>query len=83
MEQSDASEAIVDEPAPVMDDADETPAGTEENAVISDIKIDTELVAPVDGDNEDVEKITIGDMIEDEAPTAPVEKTLEQLLESM
>jgi len=83
VEQSDASEAIVDEPAPVMDDADETPAGTEENAVISDIKIDTELVAPVDGDNEDVEKITIGDMIEDEAPTAPVEKTLEQLLESM
>ena len=79
-EQSDASETIVDEPAPVMDEVAETP---EETVVISDIKIDTELVAPAASDNEEVEKITIGDMIEDEAPAAPVEKTLEQLLESM
>ncbi|MBR2412233.1 MAG: hypothetical protein IKB10_01035 [Alphaproteobacteria bacterium] len=79
-EQSDVPEAIVDEPAPVMDEVAETP---EETVVISDIKIDTELVAPAASDNEEVEKITIGDMIEDEAPAAPVEKTLEQLLESM
>lgn len=80
VKQSDASEAIVDEPAPVMDEVAETP---EETVVISDIKIDTELVAPAASNNEEVEKITIGDMIEDEAPAAPVEKTLEQLLESM
>ena len=79
-EQSDVPETIVDEPAPVMDEVAETP---EETVVISDIKIDTELVAPAASDNEEVEKITIGDMIEDEAPAAPVEKTLEQLLESM
>ena len=79
-EQSDVPETIVDEHAPVMDEVAETP---EETVVISDIKIDTELVAPAASNNEEVEKITIGDMIEDEAPAAPVEKTLEQLLESM
>ncbi len=68
------------ETTPTVDTSAEQPT---ETVVISDIKIDTELVAPVADDDKDVEKITIGDMIEDDAPVAPVEKTLEQLLESM
>lgn len=51
--------------------------------IISDIQIDSELVTPVTEDNTPVEKITIGDMIDEAAPAEPVEKTLEQLLESM
>ncbi len=54
-----------------------------ETVVISDVDINSQLVAPVATDDAVVEKITIGDMIEDAAPVAPVEKTLEQLLESM
>ena len=61
----------------------EMPTDDAETVVISDINIDTELSAPVAHDDDTVEKITIGDMIVDDAPTAPVERTLEQLLESM
>lgn len=72
----------VTEEAPVIDNAPvETPA-----AVIADIDINAELAAPVmdgDAENTDTIRITIGDMINDEAPVAPREKTLEELLESM
>ena len=54
-----------------------------ETVTISDIGLDTPLMAPVSDSSDDVEKITIGDMIDDAAPSAPVEKTLEQLLERM
>lgn len=54
-----------------------------ETAVISDISIDAELSAPVDSNDDVVETVSIGDMITDDAPVTPMEKTLEQLLESM
>ncbi len=53
-----------------------------DTAVISDISIDAQLATPNDTDDAP-EQVTIGDMITDDAPMAPMEKTLEQLLESM
>ncbi|MBR5154024.1 MAG: hypothetical protein IKW57_04505 [Alphaproteobacteria bacterium] len=52
---------------------------------IFDISVDTELTAPITDDEMPAEPqtVTISDMISDEAPEMPVEKTLEQLLESM
>ena len=45
------------------------------------------MMAPVMEDtgtqDAEIEQVTIGDMIDEEAPAAPMEKTLEQLLESM
>lgn len=67
----------------VMDVAAEAVVMDAEEVVISDIGLDTQLVAPVSESAEEMEKITIGDMIEDEAPVAPTKQTLEQLLESM
>lgn len=52
------------------------------DAVITDIAIDAQLVAPVT-DADSIEQTTIGDMITDDAPTAPMEKTLEQLFDSL
>lgn len=52
-------------------------SGTE---IITDVNVDDKLVAP---DMTTTEKVTISDMINDEAPVAQMEKTLEQLLESM
>ncbi|MBE6457985.1 MAG: hypothetical protein E7011_04240 [Alphaproteobacteria bacterium] len=52
---------------------------------IFDLNIDTQLI-PAETDDDtitDAQPVTIGDMISDEAPEMPVEKTLEQLLESM
>ena len=54
-----------------------------ETAIISDIGIETELTSPIGNTDDVVESVSIGDMITDEAPVVPVEKTLEQLLESM
>ncbi len=54
-----------------------------ETAIISDINVDAELSAPVNEDNATVETITIGDMITDDAPVPQMEKTLEELLETM
>lgn len=52
--------------------------------IIDDIDVSTELATPVDENSgETVHMTTIADMINDDAPSAPVEKTLEQLLESM
>lgn len=65
----------------IQEDVHEPEIVQTETVIISDINIDSELVAP--GANENIEKITIGDMINDDAPVAQTEKTLEQLLESM
>lgn len=57
-----------------------------EQETISEINISAEISAPVAADEmDDVEPqhVTIEDMITDDAPSAPIEKTLEQLLESM
>lgn len=70
---------------------DETSMVTSENAqqepvaVIEDINVDAELITPADVADDDAvaQRVTIGDMINDDIPAAPVEKTLEQLLESM
>lgn len=52
--------------------------------IIDDIDVSTELATPVDENSgKTVHTTTIADMINDDAPSAPVEKTLEQLLESM
>ena len=73
------AEPIVDTVEPVVAPEPETA----ETAVISDISIDAELSAPVNSNDDVVETVSIGDMITDDAPVAPMEKTLEQLLESM
>ena len=54
-----------------------------ETAIISDINVNAELSAPVNEDDATVETITIGDMITDDAPVPQMEKTLEELLETM
>lgn len=55
--------------------------------IIAEVNIDAPLMAPVMEDtgtqDAEIEQVTIGDMIDEEAPAAPMEKTLEQLLESM
>ena len=68
-------EEVVAEPTPMVEAA--------ETVVISDINIDATLSAPAMADDDVAEKITIGDMIGDEAPVAPVTHSLETLLESM
>lgn len=57
----------------------------ETHAVVADIDIDAELSAPVmeSADVAAPQRVTIQDMITDDAPEEPIEKTLEQLLESM
>lgn len=54
-----------------------------ETAIISDINVNAELSAPVNEDDATVETTTIGDMITDDAPVPQMEKTLEELLETM
>ena len=54
-----------------------------ETAIISDINVDSELSAPVVAADDAVETVTIGDMITDDAPVPQMEKTLEELLETM
>lgn len=73
---------ITDVPS-IETDTQESTITETETVVISDINIESELVAPSIDEHENVDKITIGDMINDDAPVAQTEKTLEQLLESM
>lgn len=73
-----AGQPMADTVQPVVDDVPQE--------IISDINIDSRLIAPTTDDEKQeaaVEQVSIGDMIDEEAPMAPVEKTLEQLLESM
>ncbi len=69
------------QPAPVAIDTDAEVTAP----IIADIDINAELSAPsIDDDVTDAPiRVTIGDMINDEAPVAAKEKTLEELLESM
>ena len=60
-----------------------TPVVESNTEIITDVNVDDELVAPNMSDEDMTEKVTISDMINDEAPVAQMEKTLEQLLESM
>ena len=69
-------------------DADITIASAEDSAdadasIVADIDISAELTTENDNGDEIETHTTIADMINDDAPDAPVEKTLEQLLESM
>ncbi len=73
---------IVDEPV-VAPESDAPIAADEiDEPVITDVAIDSELAAPTIDDSV-TETVTIGDMITDDAPVPPMEKSLEQLLESM
>ncbi len=67
----------------VIDTAVIAPAVESNAEIITDISVDDELVAPDMSDEDNAEKVTISDMINDEVPVAHMEKTLEQLLESM
>ena len=77
---SDSDEEIQDtksdEPQSLPQFADE------KEEVVSDIDISAEFDAPASDEISD-QHTAIADMITDEAPGAPIEKTLEQLLESM
>ena len=76
---------VVAEPVtePVVNTIVEPEIDTADGAVISDISIDAELSTPVDSTDDVAEPVSIGDMITDDAPVPQMEKTLEQLLESM
>ncbi|MBE6456692.1 MAG: hypothetical protein E7008_01990 [Alphaproteobacteria bacterium] len=76
---------VVAEPVtePVVNAIVEPEIDTADGAVISDISIDAELSTPVDSTDDVAEPVSIGDMITDDAPVPQMEKTLEQLLESM
>lgn len=67
----------------VVDAVVEPATESVEAAIISDININAELSAPVDTADDMVETVTIGDMITDDAPVPQMEKTLEELLETM
>lgn len=67
----------------VTDQETENVTAIEEEPVISSISIDSELIAPATDSDTVATTVSISDMINDDAPVAPVEKTLEQLLESM
>lgn len=67
----------------VADQETENVTAIEEEPVISSISIDSELIAPATDSDTVATTVSISDMINDDAPVAPVEKTLEQLLESM
>lgn len=67
----------------VVDAVVEPATETVETAIISDINVNAELSAPVDTVDDAVETVTIGDMITDAAPVPQMEKTLEELLETM
>ena len=81
------------EPDPVNEDMtdDIEPKKTEteetffsEPEIVTDINITSEISAPVINDNQvEIEKTTIVNMIEEPAPVAQQEKTIEELLESM
>lgn len=55
----------------------------DEEVIISDIRIDSEIITPNPELDEGFERKTIADMINDDAPISDTEQTIEQLLESM
>lgn len=71
---SDADRQSISEPTP-----DDTQTTEQANEIITDVDVSAEII----GETTDAEHVNIADMITDDAPSAPIEKTLEQLLESM
>ena len=84
-ESNDEQEAVVCDKVEetVTDTVVVMPVVESDTEIITDVNVDDELVAPNMSDEDMTEKVTISDMINDEAPVAQMEKTLEQLLESM
>lgn len=84
-ESNDEQEAVVCDKVEetVTDTVVVMPVVESNTEIITDVNVDDELVAPNMSDEDMTEKVTISDMINDEAPVAQMEKTLEQLLESM
>ncbi len=83
---ADVVEAGID-PVSVIDEA---PISAVDSTitVVESVSVETtdnepEAQAPVAEDTENIENFAIDDMIDEEMPVVPVEKTLEQLLESM
>lgn len=87
--QSETSEpAPVEIVEPEKNDSVPTPVDSDiavDEVIISDVNITTELTETDNTDTPEIstETVSITDMITDDAPSAPIEKTLEQLLESM
>lgn len=81
--QSEIADSESESVSEVTDKETENVTAIEEEPVISSISIDSELIAPATDSDTVATTVSISDMINDDAPVAPVEKTLEQLLESM
>ncbi len=75
-----AAKEVVAEP--VATEIVEEEVATIEEEIVPQAEIEPEPEQAAKEDT-DAQKVSIEDMIDEEAPTAPVEKTLEQLLESM
>ena len=86
-ESDEVSEEVEDvsDANPVSEEDIPTESNNEDTQpVITEINITSEISAPViDEATVDVEKTTIGNMIEEPAPVEKQEKTIEELLESM
>lgn len=85
---SDALDSENAQNQPIGDDnatitGDASNADDDAAPIIADIDISAELTTENDNGDEIETHTTIADMINDDAPDAPMEKTLEQLLESM
>ena len=84
-ENNDKQEAVVCDKVEetVTDTVVVAPVMESDTEIIADVNVDDEFIAPDMTDEGTTEKVTISDMINDEAPIGQMEKTLEQLLESM
>lgn len=84
-ENNDEQEAVVCDKVEetVTDTVVVAPVVESDTEIIADVNVDDEFIAPDMTDEGTTEKVTISDMINDEAPIGQMEKTLEQLLESM
>lgn len=75
---------IPDAQNPVIEDNDiATQEGAIKETMSTTVSIDSDVVLPTSDDNTGTTTVSIADMITDEVPEEPVEKTLEHLLESM
>ncbi|MBR3930912.1 MAG: hypothetical protein IKJ62_05045 [Alphaproteobacteria bacterium] len=82
---NEAEQAVVVNITETVQEYDSDPTNPGDTTQIFDISVDTELTTPIADDEMPVtpQTVTIGDMISDDVPEMPAEKTLEQLLESM
>lgn len=77
-----AEEPIVAESEPIQNSEPNTDTVNDEQPVILDMALDTQLINPDATDDATVTTISLGDMITNDAPVPQQEQTLEQLLES-